>query len=305
MTVGIAAAIAMALLVAVVASWARTVPARRAHRVTRARLVAVVARPVLSPAAVRGFRAPAWFVRSIIGPADVGEPGQVDLVWRWWAGGIAAVSVGTGVVGGAAAGAVVAVVALAGSPLAARWWRARQDRRLDEQLPAFLDAVASGLRSGSSLSVGVLDAARGVPPPLRGRLRPVVTGVRAGSPLDVELDAWLGRQRSSSVAVVVGALALGLGAGGPQADTVDAIGDTLRDRLAVAGEIRALASQARASAAVIVVAPVVFAVVAAVADPAVLQFLLGTPAGLGCLVGGAALDAAGAAWMRSITRGDR
>ena len=70
-----------------------------------------------------------------------------------------------------------------------------------------------------------------------------------------------------------------------------------------AGEVRALASQARASAVVIVVAPAVFAVVAALADPEVLHFLVGTPAGLACLVGGAGLDAAGGAWMRAITRG--
>src|SRR5262249_49922739 len=156
------------------------------------------------------------------------------------------------------------------------------------------DAVSSGLRAGSSLTVGVLDAAARVPPPLGHQLAPMLAGVRGGSGLDDELDRWAGRGRSAAIRMVVAALVIGLGAGGPQADAIDAIADTLRARLAVAEEARALASQARASAVVIVGAPVVFAVVAALADPAVLQFLVGTPAGVGCLAGGLALDAVGA-----------
>jgi Flp pilus assembly protein TadB len=56
---------------------------------------------------------------------------------------------------------------------------------------------------------------------------------------------------------------------------------------------------------VIVVAPVVFAVVAALADPAVLQFLVASPAGIACLAGGIALDATGAVWMRQVTGGEQ
>jgi tight adherence protein B len=178
----------------------------------------------------------------------------------------------------------------------------RHERRIEAQLPALLDSVASALRAGSSLPTGVLEAAQGAPAPLRSRLAPLVAGVHAGSPLGVELDGWADRQRSSAVRMVVAALVLGLGAGGPQAATIDGIGETLRDRLGAADEVRALASQARASAVVIVVAPVVFAVVAALADPTVLHFLIGTPGGVACVAGGLALDAAGAAWMTTITR---
>jgi tight adherence protein B len=257
---------------------------------------------VVGSAVAGRWRAPSWFARAA---ARVGlvDAGTVERLWpRWLAAMVAAVVLAVAV-GGTLAAVLVVALSLAGPAAAGPWWRERQQRRLEAQLPTFLDAVSSGLRAGSTLTVGVLDAADRMPPPLRHQLAPMLAAVRSGSGLDDELDRWAARGHSATVRMVVAALVIGLGAGGPQADTIDAIADTLRARLAVAAEARALASQARASAVVIVGAPVVFAVVAALADPAVLQFLVGTPAGVACLAGGLALDAVGAAWMRTVTRG--
>jgi tight adherence protein B len=76
--------------------------------------------------------------------------------------------------------------------------------------------------------------------------------------------------------------------------------DTLRDRVALDREVAALSSQARASAAVLVVAPIVFAVLAGVADPQVAQVLLAEPLGWACVAGGAVLDGLGALWMTRL-----
>jgi tight adherence protein B len=89
-------------------------------------------------------------------------------------------------------------------------------------------------------------------------------------------------------------------AGGSVASVLDGVTDTLRDRIALEREVAALSSQARASAAVLVVAPVVFAVLAAVADPRVARVLLGSPLGWACLAAGAALDGVGALWMARL-----
>ena len=78
--------------------------------------------------------------------------------------------------------------------------------------------------------------------------------------------------------------------------------DTLRDRVALDREVAALSSQARASAAVLVVAPVVFAGLAAVGRPTGRRVLLGSPLGWACLAAGAASTRSGALWM-SPTRG--
>jgi tight adherence protein B len=77
---------------------------------------------------------------------------------------------------------------------------------------------------------------------------------------------------------------------------------TLRERLAVAGEVRALTSQTRASMLVIAAAPVLFCVFASTTDPRTSTFLFRSPVGLACLAAGISLDIVGAFWMRRLCR---
>jgi tight adherence protein B len=77
---------------------------------------------------------------------------------------------------------------------------------------------------------------------------------------------------------------------------------TLRERRAVEREATALATQARSSALVIVLAPLAFAALSSLGDPRAGAFLVGTPTGLACLTAGLALDGLGAWWMHRIVR---
>src|SRR5205823_14752762 len=86
--------------------------------------------------------------------------------------------------------------------------------------------------------------------------------------------------------LAVAALCLGAETGGAQARAVDGVAATLRERLAVAGEVRALTSQTRASMLVIAAAPVAFCVFASTTDPRTSTFLFRTPVGLACLAAG-------------------
>ena len=98
------------------------------------------------------------------------------------------------------------------------------------------------------------------------------------------------------------ALWLGAETGGAQARAVDGVAATVRDRLAVAAEVRALSSQARASAVVIALAPLAFSTFAVATDPRTGRFLLRTAPGLLCLTAGLVLDGVAAAWMAWLAR---
>ena len=98
------------------------------------------------------------------------------------------------------------------------------------------------------------------------------------------------------------ALALGAELGGAQARCLDAAAASLRERASLEREVRALSSQARASAAVMVAAPMGFAVFSGTTDPRVAQVLVSTPLGWACLVGGLLLDGLGAGWMARLAR---
>ena len=165
-----------------------------------------------------------------------------------------------------------------------------------------LDDVASGVRAGSSLLGALAAAAERAPVAVRADLSQLVESVARGGSFDAGLDRWTHDRPLPAVKLAAAALAVGLSTGGRQARSVELVGATLRERMAVRSEAVALATQARSSAAVMAVIPLVFAAVAATLEPRVGHVLLATPLGLSCLVVGLGLDGAAALWMGRITR---
>jgi tight adherence protein B len=174
-------------------------------------------------------------------------------------------------------------------------------RAREAALPTALEATARGLRAGGSLRQSIAEAALVVPEPLRSELASVAVDADRGGSLVEALERWGRGRQQAGARLAVAALSLVADTGGSPARTLDAVAATLRERAAIEREVRALSTQARASALVVAVAPLAFTVLMALVDPATVGFLLGSPAGLGCLVIGVVLDVAGGLWMRRIT----
>lgn len=178
----------------------------------------------------------------------------------------------------------------------------RRRRRADRDLAPLLDQITRHLRAGASLPGAVQVAAAGRADPSTARL---ATDLAAGVALTLAVHDWQEASATPARDLAAAALILAADAGGSVAAVLDGVSDTLRDRVALEREVAALSSQARASAAVLVVAPIVFGVLAAMADPRVAQMLFGQPVGWACLAGGAVLDALGALWMSRLVAGSR
>ena len=172
--------------------------------------------------------------------------------------------------------------------------------RVDGALPDALESMARSLRSGSSLRIAIAEAGASAPPPLGEGLADAAAAAARGRPLALAIERWGGTTPGDGVPLAAAALGLGAELGGAAARSLDGVAGTLRDRNAVRREVRALSTQARASAAVIGCAPVAFLLVVAAADPTAVGFLVGSPIGLLCLACGLGLDAIGAWWMRHI-----
>lgn len=223
----------------------------------------------------------------------------------------------------AAGAAVVAVVVLAvsgpslllvgvGAGLGTSvWWRrhraAEQERRRRHQLPDALERLAGGLRSGTSLLQSLIDTGATTPTPLGDELVAIGREAQHGEPLAELLDTWAARRGDRSTRLAAAAMTLALGVGATPARALDGVAGTLRERTQLRAERQALATQARASAMVLVAAPLGFMALFGVTDSAASQFLLSTPSGWLCLVGGIGLDLVGAVWMARLTNpgGDR
>lgn len=299
-----AGAVVGCLVVAV--SWAtrRAVMATRASMVV-GRLAAAGMGPATGAATgagalvPQGLRPPAWLGARL---ADVGAEADPSLVWTAWWSATAGGAVAGAVLGGPAFGALV-VGTVAAAPVVG--WLALRDRgaaRYEAQLPGGLEALAAALRSGASLRQGIDEAARATPGPLGRDLAVVGRATAHGLPLVEALESWAGRRPLPGVQLAVGALCLGAETGAAEARAVDGVAATVRSKLAVASEVRALGSQARISAVVIALAPVAFCAFTTATDRRTASFLFRTAPGLLCLVSGLTLDAVAALWMARLSR---
>lgn len=290
---------ALSLLVGCAALWLAAPTRSRALAGARLRLEAGAERSgrTRAPAAPAG--GPVWMVAALAQAGCSFDAGKALYLWLASSGLAAGAG---GLMGGLGAAVVVGAAALAGPVVAWCLLRRRGADRMEAQLPGAVDAVARALRSGASLRQALAEAAAATPGPLGADLSSVARATDRGATVVAALEGWAEHQPTPGVRLVVSALCLGAETGGAPARAVDGVAATLRQRLAARAEARALATQARVSAAVLAAAPVAFTAVVSVADARTSSFLFRTGAGLVCLAGGLTLDAVGAVWMARLTR---
>lgn len=205
---------------------------------------------------------------------------------RWWWLAVLLAGVGLGV-----SSAAVTVAGPTGIAVAARLsWR-RQQRRLtddhDTAVVEWIDAVVRELAAGGGLG----------------------PALRRNAPTGLDLDeARTGRELVAALVDRPGMLGLTavtlqvlLRHGGPAAPALQRLADTLRAQHAARRRRRAEAAQARASAQLVAVVPILFVAVACLVDPELATFYFRSLLGGLCLGGAVTCAAAGWWWIDALT----
>ncbi len=173
--------------------------------------------------------------------------------------------------------------------LAFRQYRRRKRIRacaaLKAQTPLMLDAAVQRLASGVSFSTSLVGALRenpliGKQPPVAAAVASIDSGAgvaEALSHMSVDLDAEWARLLAATSAVL-------LESGGQGALALDRLADTLRGRNRASEEAAAQAGQATASAAVLGVLPLLFALVLGIVNGEARDLYITTWLGAGCLL---------------------
>ncbi|MDZ7679433.1 MAG: type II secretion system F family protein [Acidimicrobiales bacterium] len=290
-----AAAAASLAVLAAAAAWVRPLASTASAR-TRVLARSGAAPGQLAPAC------PHWFVAAAA-RADLPEP--LD---RWWwsgIGGVVATALAAWVLGGPVL-AILCSGGVAGVAIGAlRGARHRRDERLARSVPDSLEAIARSTRGGSSVVQAMSSLAGDEANPADRLFASVATRVHRGESLRDALEGIAATNEVPAVRLAVAALLVGTETGAAPGRAVDGVAATLRDRAALDREATANASQAKASVAVLVLAPLGFGVFAVATDPRVGDFLFRSWVGWVCLGLGLGLDALGWVWMRSIMRGAR
>lgn len=185
--------------------------------------------------------------------------------------------------------------------------RLRGDRSLDRlrARAILLEVAARSLRSGAPLLDALRSGSEVAGPGVEEEIRRLEQRVRSGLPVAAALRRWQRECDDADVDRIAVTTLIALDLGGGTADAFESLGRAFSDRHAIAAEARALTSQARASATLLLVFPVFVVTVMAAGDPQVRQALLGTIVGWGCLAGAAVLNLVGIVWMRAMIRSVR
>lgn len=164
----------------------------------------------------------------------------------------------------------------------------RKGRREDERVVPVLDELARGLRAGLTPAVALGDALDGS------------SNSAVAVDVDAVLDRWYQRARSPVVGEVVELLRLGRRLGGLRPEYIAAVSTILVERRQLSEEIGAQSSQARASAMVMTIAPLVFFVALVLTNAEASRLMLHSVLGAVLLTVGLTLDLVAFAWMRRI-----
>ena len=195
---------------------------------------------------------------------------------------------------------MVAIMVLVVPRWALAWARARRCRKIDEQLPDFLLALAGALRSGAGLQTGLHMVSQHTQSPLAQELGLLLQQQRMGMSFREGLDALHSRIHTDSVGLVVAAIKVAGHTGGSLAETLERISQTLRARLHLLRKLRALTSQGRMQAWIMASLPLLLIAALYTLDPITMEQLWRTPIGWGVMLLVALLECIGVYLVRRI-----
>lgn len=204
-------------------------------------------------------------------------------------------------VGWLAAG-VCAVVAGA-MPLA--WLQlaaARRRARFEAQFPEALDFVARALRAGHGLVAGLGMVASELADPVATEFGIVCEESRFGMPLGEALARMAARVDSRDLDFFVVAVSIQRETGGNLAELLTGLAATVRERIKLAGKVRALSAEGRLSGLLMTGLPFVLGTILTAINPDYMALLWTTPEGRQTVAFTLVMMLVGSLWIQHLVR---
>lgn len=139
------------------------------------------------------------------------------------------------------------------------WQRGRYAERLLRQLPDTIQLVVGAIRAGLPVGEAFRLLARDTAEPTRSEFVHVVAEMGLGRPAEEGLLNMYRRTGVQEYAIFSVTLSVQAKAGGRLAETLEIMGDTIRQRVAIAGRAKALAGEAKMSGQVMGALPFIMA----------------------------------------------
>jgi tight adherence protein B len=213
---------------------------------------------------VNGFGVGPWLARAL-SEADVQ---MTSAEYALIVAGVAAIGfVVAAISWGLTAGLAIGVVA-GGVPLIyLRQLGVRRAKAFSDQLPEVLTLLVGALRAGQGLTQALRTIAEQVQSPARDEFGRVLRSVELGISVEQALNNMAGHFDLTDVDMLVTAINVQYQAGGNLAQTLEIIGETIRDRIRLKRQLRTLTAQQRITGYVLTVLPLGVAALMGLSNP--------------------------------------
>jgi tight adherence protein B len=152
------------------------------------------------------------------------------------------------------AAAIVAIMVVRGL---FGWQQRRLANQLFRQLPDTIELVTSTVRSGLPVQEAFRTIAREMPQPTAGQFATVCSELSLGRPAEEAVEDVYRRTQVAEYAIFAVTLAVQMKSGGSLTETLETLGDTVRQRVALAARAKALAAEVIFSSRALSCAPVI------------------------------------------------
>jgi tight adherence protein B len=159
------------------------------------------------------------------------------------------------------------------------WQQRRLANQLFQQLPDVVQMVTSTVRSGLPVNEAFRTIAREMPQPTAGQFSIVCSELNLGRAPEEAIEAVFWRTRVPEYAMFAVTLAVQLKAGGSLAETLQTLGETVRQRVALAARAKALAGEVIFSSRALCLAPVIIGGILYLISPKSIDLLFTDPTG--------------------------
>lgn len=137
--------------------------------------------------------------------------------------------------------------------------QAQRLRKFNDQLPDMLNLMVNGLRTGYSALQAMEAVSSELPAPISDEFRRVVQEMQLGVPMEGALDNLQRRIASDDLDLAITAINIQREVGGNLAEILDVISYTIRERIRIQGEIKALTAQVSYSGKFLAFMPIILA----------------------------------------------
>ncbi len=162
-------------------------------------------------------------------------------------------------------------------------------RAFNDQLPNVLMQLSGSMRAGYGVLQAIDFVAHEMPAPAGREFALVVRDVKLGRTLMVALEDLLDRVESEDLRLVITAMRIQAETGGNLAEILDTVSETIRERVRIKGELRALTSQQRLAGYILAGLPIIVFLILMLLNPTY-EARLFSPGPTLCIPVGAALS---------------